>query len=506
MEEALLEQLVGQNVGDCHLERLLSYGKVGAVYQAHQLMPNRSVTLTLLLFPEGVSTQERLQFRARFLQEAPRLSGVHHPHLVPLEVYGEWEGFCYLVTPAQPERSLATILRRHGCCAAPTALSILEQITAGLEYAHCRGLVHGALSLYHLLVSHSQQIQIAGLGLQRLLERRDILPVEAPYEHGLTLAGTWLVAQRYLAPECRLGQAADICSDVYALGVILSELLTGRVPWREEGSLERDMEEESHLLLAPLMRHVDLPSSLERVLRQACAADPGKRFQRVSDLLAAFAEGLEEERAPMATACWLCPLPRTSAPVEAPAPLARSQPGQQHTRRFPAHPSPLARRDLVRAHRSRQVSRRRVLGLLMKGGALGAFGASVVSTGYLLTTALLKPLLPQGSGRSQPQQALNTAQVFTVRRDGRQGLLVRLPNGTFVAYERSCTHVGVYVNYNSQTHMLICPAHGAIFDPAHGGRVVQGPATRPLPQVPLRQGSDGTISLVTAEHSLQSYE
>jgi len=68
-----------------------------------------------------------------------------------------------------------------------------------------------------------------------------------------------------------------------------------------------------------------------------------------------------------------------------------------------------------------------------------------------------------------------------------------LPNGTLVAYERACTHVGVSVDYNSKTHMLVCPAHGAIFDPAHGGRVLQGPATRPLPQVPLRPGSDGTI-------------
>jgi Rieske Fe-S protein len=129
----------------------------------------------------------------------------------------------------------------------------------------------------------------------------------------------------------------------------------------------------------------------------------------------------------------------------------------------------------------------------VKGLAFGGLGASVLSSGYLLTTALLKPSLPQGVGRSHPQQALNTAQVFTVPRDGRQGLLVHLPNGTFVAYERSCTHVGVYVNYDSKTHLLVCPAHGAIFDPAHGGRVLQGPATRPLPQVPLRTKHDGSM-------------
>jgi serine/threonine protein kinase/nitrite reductase/ring-hydroxylating ferredoxin subunit len=520
MEGALLEQFVGQDVGDCRLERLLSYGRVGAVYQAHQLTPNRPVTLALLVFPEGMPTRARQQFSARFQREAPALVEVRHPHLLPLYAYGEWEGFSYLVTPAQPERSLATILSQQGCCGPGTALTMLEQITAGLEHAHCRGLVHGALTLSHLLVSEDQRIQIAGLGLQRLLERRDILPVAAPCEQVLTLAGTWLVAQRYLAPEClQQGQAADIRSDVYSLGIILGELLTGRPPWSGTSSLEQAMEERQHQLPMRLAQDVNLPRSLERVLHQARSEDPGMRFQRVSDLLAAFAEGLEEERSPMAMNCWFCPLlqavgttepearhsmqedeflgstpfpwevPYTAAPMEAPALFSRLQPGQQHSKRFLARHSMQARRGHLHAHRSRQISRRR----LVKGMALGALGASVVGAGYLLTTVLLKPPLPQGSSRSHTQQALNTAQVFTNPRDGRQGLLVRLPNGTFVAYSRACTHSGVYVDYNSKTHMLVCPAHGAIFDPAHGGRVVLGPATSPLPQVPIRAKGDGTI-------------
>ena len=519
MEGALLEQFIGQNVGDCHLEQLVSYGRLGAVYQAHQLRSNRPVMLTLLVLPEGLTTQARQQFNARLLRAAPALVEVRHPHLLPLEAFGEWEDFCYLVTPAQPAWSLVTILSQHGCCTPTTALTMLEQITAGLEHAHCRGLVHGALSLSHLLVSQGQQIQIASLGWQQLLERRDILPVTASREQVLTLAGTWLAAQRYLAPErLHQGQAADIRSDVYALGVILGELLTGRSRFRGTSSSEPAMEEGQQLLPIGMTQNVSLPPSLERVLHQALAEDPGRRFQRVSDLLAAFAEGLEEER-PVATNCWLCPLhpavgttePEaehqmqkdelldstpfpwevlcTPSPVEASALFSRSQLGQQHHKRFPARDRMRPRRGRLHPHQSRQISRRR----LVKGLALGALGAGVLGTGYLLTTVWLPPPLPQVSGKSHPQQALNTAQVFTVSRDGRQGLLVRLPNGTFVAYERSCTHVGVYVNYNSQTHMLVCPAHGAIFDPAHGGRVLQGPATRPLPQVPLRTKNDGTI-------------
>src|SRR5260370_8956986 len=143
MVGALLEQFVGQDVGDCRLEQLLSYGRVGAVSQAHQLTPNRPVTLTLLVVPEGMPTRARQQFSARFLQEAPALVEVRHPHLLPLYAYGEWEGFSYLVTPAQPERSLATILSQQGCCEPGTARPTLEQITATLEHTHCRGWCMG---------------------------------------------------------------------------------------------------------------------------------------------------------------------------------------------------------------------------------------------------------------------------------------------------------------------------------------------------------------------------
>jgi len=523
MKRTLLEQFVGQDVGDCHLEQLLGYGPLGAVYQAHQRLPKRPVMVTLLVYSDGLSTQARQQFRARFLRTAPRLSAVRHPHLLPLEAYGEWEEYPYLVTPAQPTRSLATILRQQGCCTPPTALTMLEQITAGLEHAHCQGLVHGTLSLSHLLVSNGLQIQTAGLGWQSLLERRGILPVAAPREQVLTLTGTWLVAQRYLAPEClHEGQTADIRSDVYSLGVILAELLTGRSPGSGTSAPEPAIEAGQHLLPVRLTQDIHLPPSLERVLHQALAQEPDRRFQRVSDLLAAFAEGLEEGT-PAATNCWFCPLhpavgitepegrhrmqedklldatpfpwemPPIPPSVEAPSFFSSAQSVQQHSKRFPARYRMWVRRGRLHSHRSHRISRRRLLGLLVKGGAVGVLGASVVGTGYLLTTTLLKPPVPQRSSRSHPQQALNTAQVFTVPRNGRQGLLVRLPNGTYVAYERSCTHVGVYVNYDSKTHLLVCPAHGAIFDPAHGGRVLQGPATRPLPQVPLHRGSDGTI-------------
>jgi Rieske Fe-S protein len=90
--------------------------------------------------------------------------------------------------------------------------------------------------------------------------------------------------------------------------------------------------------------------------------------------------------------------------------------------------------------------------------------------------------------------ALNSSQAFINPADKQASVLIHLPDGSFVAYERACTHVGVRVNYDPATHTLVCPAHGAVFDPANKGAVIQGPATKPLPSVTVQVNGDGTIT------------
>ncbi|GER89288.1 hypothetical protein KDW_34500 [Dictyobacter vulcani] len=109
-----------------------------------------------------------------------------------------------------------------------------------------------------------------------------------------------------------------------------------------------------------------------------------------------------------------------------------------------------------------------------------------------------KPAAPGHVGTvvGSQNQPVNSAISFNNPADQQASLLVRLPAGTFVAYEKACTHEGVKVNYDPATKMFVCPAHGAIFDPANGGRVVQGPADAPLPPVKVNVNADGTITAV----------
>jgi Rieske Fe-S protein len=100
-----------------------------------------------------------------------------------------------------------------------------------------------------------------------------------------------------------------------------------------------------------------------------------------------------------------------------------------------------------------------------------------------------------GTAIGSTRLAINTSVEFANPLDGKASLLIHLPDtNNFVAYERACTHEGVAVNYDAATHTLVCPAHGSVFDPANGGKVLQGPATRPLPSIVIHVNADGTIT------------
>jgi Rieske Fe-S protein len=161
-----------------------------------------------------------------------------------------------------------------------------------------------------------------------------------------------------------------------------------------------------------------------------------------------------------------------------------------------------------------RLGRRRVIALLTTGGVAAVGAVVAINLHHMMAGNALNHQIPQRATSAAPttggqqnippghmgtavgatNMANNTAMNFVNPANHRASLLIHLPNGNFVAYERACTHVGVYVNYDPATHLLVCPAHGAIFDPANGGAVLQGPATRPLPKVTIHVNGDGTIT------------
>jgi Rieske Fe-S protein len=177
-----------------------------------------------------------------------------------------------------------------------------------------------------------------------------------------------------------------------------------------------------------------------------------------------------------------------------------------------------ARSGRRRSQSEPKVKRRSVIALLATGGVVAAGAAVAINLGHFGSVGTKNqtkapttvPAKAQMKTQSNTQataghtgnvigsktQAVNSAVAFTDSANNTAGLLVHLPQGEFVAYERACTHVGVLVNYDPATHMFVCPAHGAIFDPANGGAVIQGPAQLPLPKIGVQVNGDGTVTMV----------
>lgn len=198
-------------------------------------------------------------------------------------------------------------------------------------------------------------------------------------------------------------------------------------------------------------------------------------------------------RKPASDACRNCSLARKAAADSSWYPASSQDRHSPAGKRLSEQSAPR-----LRAVPGKRVRRRDLLGWLIAGGGL-VIGAGAGGIGLFGIAQKLRQVAELASSSAtgsigSTAQARNSARDFLNPHDGQASLLIRLPDGTFVAYEKACTHKGVYVDYDQTSHQLICPAHGAIFDPAQNGQVLQGPAPRELPPVALKINNNGTIT------------
>jgi serine/threonine protein kinase len=610
MQTLSVDQLVGNKLGYYHVERLLGQGRLNAVYLAHHPDYNSSVALTTFIIPAQLSPEAHARFLQRFLEEAAVLTSLDHPHIMPVYEYGEQFGYPYLVTPYMMHGSLAEVLKQGQRCSISYTLELLEEVAAGLEYAHTHGVVHGMLKPSNIVFDSENKALVAGFGLMRILQLRGIERNEQPYAHLLNVAGTFLAAPEYIAPEVVQGQVVNVCSDIYSLGSILFEMLSGSTLFSGESPLDIAMQHTQQPLPSLHSSVPHIPIAIESVVNHALARIPAQRFQSVDDLVEAFAQVcsgvaqsdmeaivpesanssaltqmgetqddsasahmvssrsigtsslLTKQPVSPTTGSWQIVPPivtghlpavqrregtSTSRETPSPEPHAPAQkadtdvmnpivaqasttfsenpaaPAQVMNRVEAAQQVPNAPADEVGISdhpaftQPSNVRRRRVIALLASGGIVAA--SVLLATKTKLFHAMKPSKTPSnpsahkgaapaptnkttsnssathaGTIIGSTTLASNSALAFHNPVDGKASLLIHLPDNKFVAYERACTHEGVTVNYDPATRMLVCPAHGAIFNPAEGARVVQGPAQTPLVQVTVHIHADGTIT------------
>jgi serine/threonine-protein kinase len=265
------------------VERVLGRGGTASVYGAHDLASDRAVALKILY--EDCSARPPVV--ARFSREA-RLNGrIHHPNVVEVFDFGSSNaGLIYLAMELLEGEDLGRTLARRSTLPWPRARALMLEICAGLAAVHAAGVVHRDLkpsNCFKLVIAGRESIRIVDFGIATAI---DELGTER-----LTLNDQIVGTPEYMSPEQARGERVDHRSDIYAVGLLLGELLTGSLPFRAATSpamLTAQIYEPPPTLGSLLPPDVQVPAALEPVYARALAKHPDQRFADVEQLAAAL--------------------------------------------------------------------------------------------------------------------------------------------------------------------------------------------------------------------------
>src|SRR5690348_2011383 len=213
--------LVGQTLGTCTLEKLLGQGGMGAVYLAKQTRPARKVAVKVLRPHLSQQSQVYQEFLARFRREADVIANLEHINIMPIYEYGEQDGLAYLVMPYLTGGSLRDILARRGALPLSEVITYIDQTAAALDYAHAQGVIHRDLKPANFLLHADGRLVLADFGIARIMD------TNATAFQTLTATGSMIGTPEYMAPEMARGEAIDYRADIYELGIVLFQLLSG---------------------------------------------------------------------------------------------------------------------------------------------------------------------------------------------------------------------------------------------------------------------------------------
>lgn len=251
------------------LERL-GAGGMSDVYRARDLMLERSVAIKVL--HENYSNDK--EFQQRFRQEARAAANLSHPNIVTVHDFGLDHSQLFLVMEHIPGRDLKTILRQRGRYSVDEAIPLMVQACAGIGYAHRAGLVHCDIKPHNMIVTPDGRLKVTDFGIARALST--IMPDER--------ADVVWGSPQYFSPEQAVGEAPSPSSDVYSLGVVLYEVLTGALPFAAPTSEELAR---LHLEMQPVppSEYVpEIPSALEQIILKVLAKEPAARYRTADQL------------------------------------------------------------------------------------------------------------------------------------------------------------------------------------------------------------------------------
>ena len=263
---------VGTHIDGYLIDAEIERGGMGVVYRATQLDLGRRVALKVI----HTQFAERDSFRDRFKREARLAATIDHPHVVAVHAFGECRGLLYIVMECVEGTDLARVIADSAPLEPPRAIGLVKQVADALDALHEGGLVHRDVKPSNILIgrpNNREHVYLTDFGVARHAASA-----------GLTLPGDVLGTPDYMAPEQWSGAAADARTDVYALGCVLFEALTGIVPYPRHNEAARLF---AHVNAPPASLAAilpELPDELDIVVARALAKAPADRYQSAGDL------------------------------------------------------------------------------------------------------------------------------------------------------------------------------------------------------------------------------
>ncbi|MCB0032573.1 MAG: protein kinase [Anaerolineales bacterium] len=276
-----MTNLVGQTIGTYQIIERLGRGGMADVYKAYHpdLAQYRAIKV---IRPELVT---EAGFQERFKREAQAAAALRHPNIVQIHDFGVQDNLYYMVMEYLDGFDLKHLLQTEGPIRPFTRIAeILKPLASALHYAHERGVVHRDIKPANVMITRDNQIILADFGVAKM--------VANPQEERLTATGMAMGTPAYMAPEQTQARSAGPAADIYSLGVILYEMLTGTVPFSADTPLAVLLKVMTEPMPAPRALSPDVPDDVQGVVLKATQKDPRRRYDTALDLLMALEQSV----------------------------------------------------------------------------------------------------------------------------------------------------------------------------------------------------------------------
>jgi serine/threonine protein kinase len=278
----MMFDLIGKAIGHYSILERVGRGGMASVYKAKDLTNDRTVAIKILAPQLALDPN----FKARFKREAEVLTGLKHPHVVPILDYGEAEGLMYIVMPFMQVGGLSDRLQ-SGPLEVKEGARLIAQVASALQYAHDNGVVHRDMKPSNILIDEEGNAWLSDFGFAHVQDTNSSLT-------GSALIGTPM----YMAPEQVQGKEMTPLSDQYALAVVLFQVSTGYLPYEADTPMAVAIKHVTEPLPRPRQVNPNLPDAVEAVLIRALTKDSSQRFNSVAEFNQAFQDALQESLDP----------------------------------------------------------------------------------------------------------------------------------------------------------------------------------------------------------------